>query len=191
MPPVRNRPVNRGEAEAILQAFGNAGRNIAARSRARGIVIPTAGNPADPGLRATIRPFSIAPFDGRHYCAQDWHVIVIAEIDGGDRSFTVQDAERSLGPLNVTFTLDDIELTETERTPIHDFLDSLSFDPTFERAFFFQQGKLFAPDELAVGQHSLSVVETTAGVETFRDSMSFFIDAVGEGVCVEPDPQPS
>lgn len=174
-------PVTRGEAESILQAFGGAGRIL----RSRRIVNP--GNPADPGVRASIRPLSdpALPFNNRHYCVEDWHVILIAEFDGGDRSFTEVDANSLLSPINFTFTLDGVELTDITRTPIHRLLDSLSLDPTFEVAYFFQQGKLFAPNELAVGQHSLSVVEATPTQEIARDSIIFFIDAAGEGVCVE------
>src|SRR4029450_4709 len=91
--------VTRGDAQAVLNAFPNAGRIIRRNEVAR------FNTPADPEVKATIRPFSGSIFDGRHYCVEDWHVIVVAEIAGGDHSFSEQDRRARLKPSTLTFTL--------------------------------------------------------------------------------------
>src|SRR5215211_7969734 len=133
--------VTRGNAQAVLNAFPNAGRII----RRQGIV--RSNTPADPELKATIRPFSNPdlPFNGRHYCAEDWHVIVVAEIAGGDRSFSEQDAIAELSQITLTFTLFVSELPATTKTPIKRFGDPESFVEGWEEAYFFQQGQLMSP----------------------------------------------
>ncbi|MEU7790831.1 hypothetical protein [Amycolatopsis sp. NPDC049159] len=40
------------------------------------------GSPADIDGRVSIRV--LPSVDGRHYCQDDWHVILVAEISGGD-----------------------------------------------------------------------------------------------------------
>ena len=141
--------ITRGDAQAVFNAFGNAGRVIL---RKRGETAEAA--PADfLGSHGSIRPFSGSPWYGRHFCAEDWHVILIAFIDGGDASFGHQQANASLDPLAISFTLDGGPL-ETSRTPIKPFNDSQAFD--LERAWSFQEGKLMSPDDLSVGQHELT-----------------------------------
>lgn len=174
---VSNR-VTEGDAEAVLNAFPNAGRVI------RTHAVVQMNTPADPQLKATIRPISGSglPFDGRHYCADDWHVIVLAELDGGDHSFTHQDAEQSLGRTVVSFVLDGAPLTATTRTPLKNLGNPSGVDPTWEKGFFFQQGELMPPGSLSVGAHSLSVTATYPGGQD-QDSITFFIDPTGQGAC--------
>lgn len=170
--------VTKGQAEAILQDFGGAGRIIR-----RNTNIQT-GTPGDPDIRASIRPFSDTVFDGRHYCAEDWHVILIAFIAAGDQSFTEQDAKDQLDALAVTLTLDGAQLATT-RTAIKRFLD-LSLFPAelgIKKAFFVQLGRVMSPSDLSVGSHTLSytVVDPVEG--EFSDEITFFIDAPGAGAC--------
>jgi len=168
------RRVTRGDAQAVLSAFPNAGRIIRRQDIVR------FNTPADPELRATIRPFSFpgSPFNGRHYCAEDWHVIVVAEIAGGDRSFSEQDAIAELSPITLTFTLDGTELP-TSRGPIKRFGDP---EP-LEEAYFFQQGALLSPSELSAGSHSASFAEVSPLGE-YEDGITFFIDPAGGGACL-------
>jgi hypothetical protein len=171
--------VTKGDAQAVLNAFGGAGKVI----RRHGVV--QFGTPADPELRATIRPFSEktfpdSPFNGRHYCADDWHVIVVAEIDGGDHSYSIQDANAALNPLTLTFTLDGAELPTT-RTPIKRFDPGPHLDG-MEVAYFFQQGAVLSPSDLTVGSHSLSYTERAPGWE-YQDAITFVIDPPGHGAC--------
>jgi hypothetical protein len=172
----KRQRVTRGDAQAVLNAFPNAGRII----RRQGVV--QSSTPADPELRATIRPFSFpgSPFDGRHYCVEDWHVIVVAEIVGGDRSYSEQDAVTELSTITLTFTLDGVELP-TSRMPVKRFLDPAPFG--LEEAYFFQQGTLMSPNELSVGSHSLSYKEVSPLGE-YGDGITFFIDPAGTGACL-------
>jgi hypothetical protein len=105
-------------------------------------------------------------------------VIIIAWFDGGDSSFTHQQADASLNPLTSSFTLDDNRL-QTTRTSISRFLDPQPFG--FKEAYYFQEGKIMSPDDLSVGEHRLSVTSTdnTSGRRIFHSSITFSIDAAG------------
>ena len=168
--------VTRGDAEAVLQAFPNAGRVIRQRTNV------ATGTPGDLKLTASIRPLTGPglPFDGRHYCAEDWHVILVALIFGGDRSITRQDAADALNPAVLTFTLDNVEL-QTERGAIRRLLNPAPFGS--EEAYAFQQGRVMTPQELAVGSHRLTlrIEDPIDGVS--EDGTTFFIDAPGTGAC--------
>jgi hypothetical protein len=164
--------VTRGDAQAVLNAFPNAGRIIRRNEVVR------FNTPADPEIRATIRPFSGSIFDGRHYCVEDWHVIVVAEIAGGDHSFSEQDARADLNPITLTFTLDGAELP-TDRGPIKRFLDPAPE----EKAFFFQQGALLSPSDLSAGSHSVSYTEDSP-LGHHEEGITFFIDPPGQGACL-------
>jgi hypothetical protein len=168
--------ITRGDAEAVLNAFGTGGLVILRR---RGETSEAA--PADFfGSNGSIRPFRDSPWDGRHFCAEDWHVILVAWIDGGDASFDRQQAQAALDPVTISFTLDGDALATT-RTPIKPFNDPQRFG--LERAWYFQQGKVMTPDDLSVGQHELSARFTDpTGVED--DGITFFIDAAGTGACL-------
>lgn len=175
MPPA-NR-VTRGDAEAILQTAGTAGLVLIKRAETTPRAIP--GAPADVDRRATIRPFK-PPHgaDGRAFCAEDWHVIVLAIIDGGDAPFTRQDAEASRNSLTVTFTLDGKPLSTT-RTALKPSTDPESFG--FEEAWWFQEGRVMSPDALSVGSHRLVVVQSDAKRPM---KIEFSIDAPGSGACL-------
>lgn len=162
------RPVTQGDAQAVLQAFGNGGRAVLQHSRV------AEGAPADfLGSHGSIRPFSGSPWDGAHFRDDDWHVIVIADFEGGDASFHHEDAAEIMDSLVVTFTLDGAAL-QTTRTAIKRFLDSEPFG--LDTAFYFQEGRIMSPGELAAGSHTLAVtISSPSG--TFQDQITFFIDA--------------
>lgn len=168
--------ITRGDAEAVLNAFGTGGLVILRR---KGETAEAA--PADfLGSSGSIRPFRDSAWDGRHFCAEDWHVILVGWIDGGDASFGHQQAEAAFDSVTISFTLDGAELSTT-RTAIKPFNDPERFG--LERAWYFQQGKVMAPDDLSVGQHELSV-RITDPTGVFDDGITFFIDAAGTGACV-------
>lgn len=75
--------VSRGDGEAVLKAShgGVVVTNHAGAVR---------GAPADIDVRAAIRPYANSPWDGRHYCAEDWHVLVAAWSVPIDESHTIQ-----------------------------------------------------------------------------------------------------
>jgi hypothetical protein len=165
--------VTQGDAIAALEAFGNGGWAILNHE---GVDV---GAPADSELRATIRPGSL--WDGRHFCAQDWHVILLAEISGGDASFSLEKARAELDPVMLQFFVDNTPLTTT-RTAIKRFLNPERFG--LVEAYYFQQGAVLAPDELTVGSHRLSVTEVTPS-GTSRLKIKFYIDAPGTGACLQ------
>jgi hypothetical protein len=170
--------ITRGDAEAVLNAFGTGGRVILANGRT------VEAAPADfVGSHGSIRPFQGSPWDGRHFCAEDWHVILAAWIDGGDDAFDHEQAEVVIDPVTISFTLDGDEL-KTTRTPIKPFHNPPP-DWGFERAWYVQQGQIMSPDDLSVGQHELSVRFTSpaSGLDE-SDGITFFIDAAGTGACM-------
>src|SRR5689334_15229963 len=102
----------KGDAEAVLNAFGNGGWAVLNHSPA------AVGSPAQglPGPVA-IRPFSGTPFDGAHYCALDWHTILIADFEDGP----YRAAAAIIADQRVSFTLDGAALATTQ-TPVKRFL---------------------------------------------------------------------
>jgi hypothetical protein len=170
------RRITRGDAQAVFQAFGTGGLAILQHSRR------AEGAPADFfGSRGSIRPFAGSLWDGAHFCAEDWHVILVADIEGGDPSFTRQDAETIMEGLVLEFTLDGTAL-ETTRTAIKRFLDPARFD--MQEAYYFQQGRLMSPNDLAVGSHQLQLVITDPSGQVFQDGITFFVDPPGAGSCL-------
>ena len=110
------RRITRGDVEAVLNAFGGGGRAVLLHSK-------TAEVPGDfVGSHGSIRPFAGSPWDGAHFCADDWHVILIADFEGGDASFGHDDAARIMNGLEVSFTLDGAALPTT-RTAIKRFVN--------------------------------------------------------------------
>jgi hypothetical protein len=173
-----SRRITQGDAQAVLNAFGTGGRVILRNGQT------AEAAPADFfGTHGSIRPFRNSPWDRGHFCAEDWHVILIAMFEGGDASFTRQQAEAILNPVSNSFTLDDAPL-QTTRTSISRFLDPQPFG--FEEAYYFQEGRIMSPDDLSVGEHRLSITSTdnTSGRRIFRSSITFFIDAAGTGACL-------
>jgi hypothetical protein len=142
--------VSQGDAEAVLQALPTGGGAI----RSQGIVNPSA--PTDIELRASIRPISGSVYNDRHYCAEDWHVISLLDFEGGDSSFTVQDARAIMDQITFDFSLDGAPLA-TNRLPIKRLLTP---QPFFETAYYFQQGVVLPPSALTVGSHTVGVSAT-------------------------------
>jgi hypothetical protein len=168
------RRARRGDSQAVLEAFGNGGWAVINHSR----VARARRGPADRQIQ--IRPFDF--FDGRHYCALDWHTIVIADIEGGDRPFSRQQAEALIADVRVQFTLDGTPL-QISQTSVKRFLNPQLFG--LQSAFYSQWGRVMESSDLAVGQHTLSVRMTNAaGSQIFFDNtINFFIDAEGTGAC--------
>lgn len=168
--------ITRGDAQAVFEAFGGGGRAILQHSG------EAEGAPADfLGTHGAIRPF--APWDGRHFCADDWHVIVIADVEGGDASFKKQDAEDVISRLTIGFVLDGVPLPTT-RTAVKRFHDPGQFN--LDEAYYVQQGRLMAPADLAVGPHRLECQMTLDGQPVFQNTINFVVDASGTGACIHP-----
>jgi hypothetical protein len=169
-----SRRITRGDVEAVLQAFGGGGRAVLFHSKT------AEGAPADFfGSHGSIRPFAGSPWDGAHFCAEDWHVILIGDIEGGDASFTHNDADGIMNGLDVSFTLDGTPLPAT-RTAVKRFLNPEQFG--LQVAYYFQQGQIMSPADLSIGSHRLDVTIAGApGQQSFQDGITFFIDASDTG----------
>ena len=131
----------------------------------------------DPAL---IRPFAGSPGDGKHFCSEDWHTILYTAVEGGGASFTKKDAAVLLNATAVSFRLDGSPLA-SRRTRIQSFPDPSRFG--FVNAYYFNQGRVLSPDELAVGSHQVSMSITDSS-GTFENEIVFFIDAAGTGACL-------
>lgn len=170
--------VTHGDAQAILQGYGTGGRAL----RSNGATV--SGAPADFGGLATIRPFDPpGGANGRHFCAEDWHVIVLALIDGGDASYTHNAAQAFLSTVTLSFTLDGAPLSVT-RTALKRYLDVQSVG--VEEAYWLQEGVVLSPSALIVGEHELVVDVVIPGDPPITLSLeaTFVIDAPGTGVCL-------
>jgi hypothetical protein len=130
----------------------------------------------------TIKPFEEGV---SHYCAEDWHVILLGlgfgEGTVGVTVTNVGEAKKLFAPTVMTFVLDDKPF-ETTRLPVKPLLTDAP-----EKVFVLVQGRVVGPEELASGSHTLSVtVENDPDpefAETYTLSRQFFIDAAGTGVC--------
>jgi hypothetical protein len=161
--------ITKGDVEAVFNAFGNGGRAVLAHSRT------AEGAPADEtGVHGSIRPFAGSVWDGAHFKADDWHVILIADFEGGDRTFTHNEAKDIIDGLRIDFTLDGAPLPTT-RTPVKRFLDP---PPVFgfEEAYYAQQGRIMAPGELARGTHTLDLRVTDPAGGVLTDGITFVVE---------------
>jgi hypothetical protein len=165
--------ITRGDVQAIFQATLNGRVAVELHS-------PTfQGAPFAAQERGAIRPLAVA--DGRHFCTEDWHVVLLGLVIGGDASFKRQNAVAIANAVTVSFTLDGAPLPTT-RTAIKPFLDAEQFG--LEKAYGFQQGLIMAPTDLSVGSHQLVVTVTEPGFPTDVGEITFFIDAPGTGTCL-------
>jgi hypothetical protein len=177
------RRITRGDVQAVLNAAGTGGRVIFVRRGETAVAAPV----DFVGSHGGIRPFS--DWDNRHFCAEDWHVILVAGIDGGDASFRREQAVASANQTRFDFTLDGAPLA-TERTAIRRLLSPETVRvpegvEKFKEAYFFQQGRIMSPDDLSVGRHELTLTQTdTATGAADQLGITFFIDAAGTGACL-------
>jgi hypothetical protein len=165
--------ITRGDAQAIFQASPNGFWAVQLHSPV------LQGAPSDAQARGAIRP---EPFnDGQHYCAEDWHVILLATIVGGDASFTRAEAEALLSTVTTSFTLDGAPLPTT-RTTVKPFLNPELVDA--ETAYALQEGWIMAPTDISVGSHQLVATISEPGFPTEVLEITFFVDASGTGACL-------
>lgn len=161
-----SKTITRGEVEAVLEALGSGGWAVLRHSEM------AQGAPADYlGSHGAIRPFPA--WDGVHVRAEDWHVILVADIEGGDASFTHRDAEEIMAKVTVHFELDGRTL-DTTRTAVKRFLNPQRFGVS--EAYYFQQGRVMAPHDLAPGPHTLRLTMSDATGETYVDTIAFVVD---------------
>jgi hypothetical protein len=159
----------------VPDAFGNGG--FAILNHQNVVVVPGAPAQGRPG-KVAIRPFGGSAYDGAHYCAADWHTILLADIEAGPR----QDAAALIDDQRYVFALDGVAQT-TSRTAIKRFNNADLFD--LGDAYYAQWGRIVAPSELGPGVHTLDVVGTNAaGDPLYTDGITFYVDAPGTGACL-------
>jgi hypothetical protein len=173
--------ITRGDVEAVLEAFPTGGRVVLFQAS------DSAGLHAAPadayGSSGAICPYY--PWDGGHFCVDDWHVILVGPVAGGDESFSRQDAEELLSQVNLIFTLTlngDSMVLDTVRTAIKPVLAWDWFD--WDNVYGFQEGAIMSPDRLGVGEYDLTVAYEFDG-STYEDTIQFFIDPSDSAACTE------
>ncbi|MER5912330.1 hypothetical protein ABT124_18005 [Streptomyces sp. NPDC001982] len=172
--------VTRGDAEAVFQAQGNGGWGV----RLHGGVQEGAPSDFFPDSMARINPMPAGPGSERHFCSLDWHVINVLAVEGNaaGQSRTNTEIREALAQRDPEIRLDGAPL-ETKRTAIKRTTNPANRG--FVEAFYFSQGRVMAPEDLSVGQHSVQLIGHRTGQppEIF-DPVTFFIDAPGQGTCV-------
>ena len=174
--------ITRGEVQAVLEAFATGGVVVLLRASD---TVGLYAAPADlDGSNGAIRPYH--PWDGRHYCVDDWHVILMGFFEGGDQSFTIQDAEDLLSKWSVTFILifhGESVVLDTVRTSTRALLNPDPFG--FEKAYGFQQGHIVPAGTFPLGGYTLEAVVEFDGAVRFESSIDFSVDASDSTTCTE------
>jgi hypothetical protein len=105
--------------------------------------------------------------------------VVVA--DGGDASYTREDFEAYRATVSIVLALDGrpfaSEQTASKRLPPVVTLAGTTV------AYYFQQGRVLAPEELVVGSHTLAM-DFSDRDETFSTAIVFTIDTPGTGACL-------
>jgi hypothetical protein len=161
--------VTQGDVQATLQSWNTARLAILINSHS------VAAAQLDGFTRGRIRPSG----DGEHYCVQDWHVILVAYITGGDQSFTYQDAVAELSPIETTYILDGVSLPVTETPVVRRTLSTPG-----DVQYGFAAASIVSPSAVGVGAHTLTwIVSDPFGTET--TNITIYMDAAGTGACVQ------
>jgi hypothetical protein len=169
--------VTQGDARAIFEAYPTGGWAVVLNGGT------LEGAPADffPNSLARIGP--MAPWNGRRFCALDWHVISVTANEGNlaGQSRTNAEIRDFLSRIEFDFVLDGTPL-DTVRTTVK---RTLNPERGFLEAFFMSEGRVMSPEDLAVGQHALQFTGHRPGqpVNVFP-AITFVIDAPGTGVCL-------
>ena len=153
------------------------------------------------------RPLDIRPFQEFYgdltYCAQDWHLLALLLDDAEFVAETAgvvhkaRDAHAVLAGLNATFVLDGTQVA-VEQKPIKPWLGV--FDPGFwveyltelygpdvvvGKVWATQWGRILAPGELSVGEHTLAVevAQTSPSMVIFAGSVTFTVSPADSPSC--------
>src|SRR5918995_6124745 len=122
------RRVNRGDVRAQFEAFESAGAVILIRGLFSGSGFSAVGAPPANLFEHSIRPFP--PWNGRHFCEMDWHLLVFADVAlprEGER-IPREEGEAVLESSSVDLYLDGTRLTDTERTSIRQLIQAIVID---------------------------------------------------------------
>lgn len=171
--------VTQGDAQAVFQAFENGGWGVLLNG---GTV--EEGAPADFMADGTTRISPMAQFNGRRFCSLDWHVISVAANEGNPAGGSRTNTEifEALAQRIVVITLDGAVLDTERTTPKRTTNPELR---GFVEAFWVNIGKVMAPEDLSVGQHTIQFTGNRPGQPPIvMPPVTFFIDAPGEGACL-------
>lgn len=192
---------SRGDAEAVLRAYPPAGGAISLHAPH----VDAAPSLAFASDGLSIRP--ISPFfSGARYCVEDWHAIALALIDFEFVAqfeepvvYTKDDALHFLGGVETQFFLDGLLVDGTTQGPIQRYSDrsvladfeaalesDFGVDVTIGRAWAVQAGRTIAPDDLSLGQHTLSGITTHPDFGSFEDTITFYVDPPESDTCTAP-----
>jgi hypothetical protein len=167
--------ITRGEAQAVFEASATGGGAILFHASSLN------GNPAASPAAAGVRINAFLPWQGRHYCALDWHVIAINLTTGngpGD-TYTRGELAALAASVEVVYALDGATL-DIGRTPVRPNPDVVGLSDAFTAS----HGRVISPEELAVGNHTLGIVISDSTGFIDASSISFTVDPEGEGACV-------
>jgi opacity protein-like surface antigen len=171
--------VTQGDAQAVFEAFGNGGWGVVLNG---GNV--EEGAPSDFLQDSMARISPAAQWNGRHFCSLDWHVISVAANEGNPLggSRTNEELRETLSQIVFLITLDgallDIDTTAIKRTTNPERIGAVE-------AFYITAGRVMAPEDLAVGQHSVQFTGIRPGRPPMvMPAITFFIDAPGTGTCL-------
>jgi hypothetical protein len=106
--------------------------------------------------------------------------------EGGDKPFTIQDAEDLLSKWSVTFTLTfrgESFVLDAVRTSTRAFLNPDPFG--FEKAYGFQEGKIVRAGAFPVGEYTLEAVVEFEGSVRFETCINFYVDPSDSTTCTE------
>jgi hypothetical protein len=164
--------VTREDAEAVYQTVGGAAQAIRLHASVNAGGAPvqwpqTAMNPLNPN---------------RTFCVLDWHTIMLAAIDGGNRStYSNQEAKALLAAVTISFTLDGAPVA-TGTTAIKRHLNPDLFGWDF--AWFRNFGTVVPPGTPSVGTHDLVAIiqDPVFGTEVINYRLE--VDAAGTGSCL-------
>jgi hypothetical protein len=155
--------ITRGDAQSALDAFPGGAWAIRKHN------VDASGAPAS-FPRSVIRPLPM--FDGRHYCAADWHGFALAVFDFGTRDDVLAEVPHP----STTLFLDGAELLAKQQ-PWKRFL---RFD---DEAWITQWDVLSPAGSLAPGAHTLAY-SYADDLGSDAATITFHVDAAGTGVCV-------
>lgn len=168
----KNDRVTRGEAMSVLHAW-TTGRVAVFNNNGIG-----AGHFDSEFTDVTIRPSGF--FDGKHYCEEDHLLAALAWYSTTADNY--KDAKASLDTVKHEIFIDGHRY-DTIRTTVRQAVQqSESFG--VDRVYGYSEGTIFAPGDLSVGAHTLTVPIYFGDVLFGPFSITFHIDAAGTGVCL-------
>ena len=161
-PAVGAERITRGDAQAALQAYWNAGFTIDAKGN-------TAAPPVGPDRHYTILSYF---HEDTRICTTNWHAFGLGSFVEG----TVKDAVADMSLLDLSFAIDGV--------PVESKISAIKRVTAFGGVIFaWTQGGLIEPGSLSIGAHQFTTYYDYAGTLEVL-TVTFFVDAEGTGSCL-------